>query len=71
MAQLVQPVEELVDRLCLSSRVPVEGGQKVSLSPSGLLFLVEVILFPVEVILFSVEVRLRPTVTRQAFNANG
>ena len=32
MAQLVQPVEEPVDRLCLSGRVPVEGGQEVSLS---------------------------------------
>ena len=38
MAQLVQPV----DRLCSSGRGPVEGGQKVSLSLSGLLFLVKV-----------------------------
>ncbi|KAL6338617.1 hypothetical protein AAG906_021332 [Vitis piasezkii] len=44
----VQPVEEPVDRLCPSGRVLIEGGQKVSLSPSGLLFLVEVILFSVE-----------------------
>ena len=48
---MVQPVqvEEPVDRLCPSGRVPIEGGQKVSLSPSGLLFPVEVILFLVEV----------------------
>ena len=55
----VQPVEEPVDQLCLSGRVPVEGSQKVFLSPSGLLFPVEVILFPVKVILFPVEVRSR------------
>ena len=68
MAQQIEPVEEPVDRLCSSGRVPVEGGQKVSLSPSGLLF-------PVDEILFPVEVQLRsdwgPTVTCQAFNANG
>ena len=71
MAQPVQPV----DRLCSSGRVPVEGGQKVSLSPSDFLFPVEMILFPVEVWLRTdqgpvedrlrsgrgpVEVRLRP-----------
>ena len=28
MAQPAQPVEEPVDRLCSSSQVPVEGGQK-------------------------------------------
>ena len=38
MAQPVQPV----DRLCSSGRGPVEGGQKVFLSPSGLFFLVKV-----------------------------
>ena len=42
MAQPVQPV----NRLCSSGRGPVEGGQKVSLSPSGLLFPVEVRLRP-------------------------
>ena len=41
MAQPVQLVEEPVDRLRSSGRGPVEEGQKVSLSPSGLLFLVE------------------------------
>ena len=45
MAQLVQPV----DQLCLSGREPVEGGQKVSLSPSGLLFPIKVEPQPVEV----------------------
>ena len=64
MAQPVESVEEPVDRLCSSGRVSVEGGQKVSLSPSGFLF-------PVELILFLVEVQLRLTVTCQAFNANG
>ena len=71
MAQLVQSVEESVDQLCR----PVEGGEKVFLSPSDLLFPVELILFPVEVRSRSnrgpVEVRLRLTVTCQAFNANG
>ncbi|RVW68250.1 hypothetical protein CK203_064681 [Vitis vinifera] len=52
MAQPVQPVEEPVDRLCSSGRGLVEGGQKVSLFPSGLFF-------PVKVILFLVEVRSR------------
>ena len=56
MAQPVQSDEEPVDLLCSSGRVPVEGGQKVSLFPNDLLFLVEV--------------RLRPMVTCQAFNAN-
>ena len=64
MAQPVQPVEKPVDRLYLSGQVPVEGGQKVSLSPSDLVF-------PVEVIIFPIEVWLRLTVTCQAFNANG
>ena len=45
MAQPVQPV----DQLCSSSRGPVEGGKKVSLSPSGLLFQVKVEPQPVEV----------------------
>ncbi|RVW35664.1 hypothetical protein CK203_103478 [Vitis vinifera] len=45
MAQPIQPV----DRLCSSDRGPVEGGQKVSLSPSGLLFPVKVEPQPVEV----------------------
>ena len=51
---MVQPVqvEEPVDRLCSSDRVSVKGCQKVSLSPNGLLF-------PVEVILFLVEIRSR------------
>ena len=62
--KMAQPIKKSVDRLCSSDRVPVEGGQKVSLSPNGLLFLIEVILF-------LVEVRLRPTITCQAFNANG
>ena len=47
--QPAQPVEEPVDRLCSSGRGPVEGGQKPSLSPSNLLFPVEVFLLPVEV----------------------
>ena len=51
--QPAQPIEEPVDQLCSSGRGPVEGGQKVYLSPSGLLF-------PVEEILFPVEVRLKP-----------
>ena len=46
--QPAQPVEELVDRLCSSDRRPVEGGQKVFLSPSSLLFSIEGILLPVE-----------------------
>ena len=40
--QPAQPVEDPVDRLCSSGRGPVEGGQKPSLSPSSLLFSVEV-----------------------------
>ena len=51
-AQPVESVKELVDRLCSFGRGPVKGCQKLSLSPSGLLF-------PVEVILFLVEVRSR------------
>ena len=50
--KMAQPVQ-LVDRLCSSGRGPVEEGQKVSLSPSGLLF-------PVKVEPQPVEVRLRP-----------
>ena len=65
--KMAQPVKEPVDQLCSSSRPPVEGGQKVFLSPTSLLF-------PVEVILFPVEVRLRsdwdPVVTYQVLNAN-
>ena len=49
MAQMAQSIEEPVDWLCSSGRGPVEGGQKVSFSPSGFLFPVEMILFPVEV----------------------
>ena len=64
MAQPIQPV----DRLCSFGRRPVEGGQKVSLCPSGLLF-------PIKVEPQPVEVRSRsdwgPTVTFQALNANG
>ena len=45
MAQPVQPG----DQLCLSGRGPVKGGQKVFLSPSGLLFPVKVEPQPVEV----------------------
>ena len=56
--QPTQPVGELVDRLPLSGRGPVEGCTKFSLSPRSLLSLVEVILFPVEA-----------TVTCQALNA--
>ena len=60
MAQPVQPV----DRLCSSGRGPVEGGQKVSLSPNGLFFPVKVEPQPVEVRLRSgrgpIEVQLRP-----------
>ena len=74
--QLAQPVEELVDRLCSSDRRPVEEGQKVSLSPSSLIFPVEGILFPVEGILFPVDVRSRTsrgpveaTVTCHVLNA--
>ncbi|RVW60152.1 Retrovirus-related Pol polyprotein from transposon TNT 1-94 [Vitis vinifera] len=44
---MAQPVQ-LVDRLCSSGRGPVEGGQKVFLSPSGLLFPVKVEPQPVE-----------------------
>ena len=73
--KMAQPIEEPVDRLCSSGRGLVEGGQKVSLSPSDFLFPVEMILFPVEVWLRTdqgpvedrlrsgrgpVEVRLRP-----------
>ena len=51
--QPAQPVEESVDqlriRLTSSDRGPVEDAPTLSLSPSGLLFRVEVILFPVEV----------------------
>ena len=50
--QPAQPIEEPVDQLCSFGQGPVKGGQKVSLSPSSLLF-------PVEGILFSVEVWLR------------
>ena len=39
--QSAQPVGELVDRLPLSNRGPVEGCPKSSLSPSSLLFPVE------------------------------
>ena len=46
--KMVQPVQ-LVDRLCSFGRGPVEGGQRVSLSPSGLLFPVKVEPQPVEV----------------------
>ena len=45
MAQPVQPI----DRLCSSGRGLVEGDQKVSLSPSGLIFPVNVEPQPVEV----------------------
>ena len=38
-----------LNRLCSSNQGPVEGGQKVSLSPSGLLFPVKVEPQPVEV----------------------
>ena len=38
MAKPVQPV----DQLCLSGQGPIEGGQKVSLSPNDLLFPVKV-----------------------------
>ncbi|RVW86258.1 hypothetical protein CK203_043209 [Vitis vinifera] len=44
-----QPVEELADRLRSSGRGPVEEGQKPSLSPSSLLFPVEMIPLLVEV----------------------
>ena len=56
--QPAQPVEEPINRLCSSDQGPVEGGQKFSLSPSSLLFPVEVILLPVE-----------ETVTCHALNA--
>ena len=49
MAQMAQSIEEPVDWLCSSGRGPVEGGQKVFLSPSGLLFPVKVEPQPVEV----------------------
>ena len=45
---MAQPVEPVV-----LDRSSIEGCQKLSLSPSGLLF-------PIEVILFPIEVRLRP-----------
>ena len=44
--QPAQPVGELVDRLTLSGREPVEECQKHSLSSSNLLFLVEVHTLP-------------------------
>ena len=46
--QPTQSVEEPVDRLRSSDRGPVEEGQKPFLSPSSLLFPVEVISLPVE-----------------------
>ena len=46
--KMVQPVQ-LVDRLCSSDQGPIEGGQKVSLSPSSLLFPIKVEPQPVEV----------------------
>ena len=52
-----------LNRLCSFDRGPIEGCQKLSLSPSGLLF-------PIEVILFPIEVRFRLTVNCQEFNAN-
>ena len=45
---MAQPVEEPIDRLWSSGRGPIKGDQKVSLSPSDLLFPVEVIILPVE-----------------------
>ena len=50
---LAKKMAQPVDQLCSSGRGPVEEGQKVSLSPSGLLF-------PVKVEPQPVEVRLRP-----------
>ena len=64
-----QPVEEPVDRLWLSGRVPVEGGQKSSLSPSRLLFPVEVIPLPVEVRSSTGRGPVEATVTCHALNA--
>ena len=62
--QSAQPVGELVNQLSLSGRGPVEGCPKSSISPSSLLF-------PIEVILFSVRSGRGPveaTVTCQALN---
>ena len=56
--QPAQPVGEPIDRLPLFGRGLVKGCTKFSLSPSSLLFPVEVIFFPVEA-----------TVTCQALNA--
>ena len=67
--QLAQPVEEPVDRLTSSYRGLVEGCQKLSLSPSGLLFPVEVILFPIEVQSRTGWGPVEATVTCQALNA--
>ena len=58
-SQLAQLVEEPIDRLPSSGQGPVEGCQKLYLSPSGLLFQVEVILFPARSGRGLVEVRSR------------
>ena len=67
--QPAQPVGEPIDRLPLFGRGLVKGCTKFSLSPSSLLF-------PIEMILFSIEVRSRTgrgsieaMVTYQALNA--
>ena len=67
--QPAQPIKELVDRLCSSDRRPVEGGQKVSLSPSSLLFPIEGILLPVEVRSMINRGPVEATVTCHALNA--
>ena len=67
--QPAQPVEEPVDRLCSSSRGPVEGGQKVSLSSGSLLFLVEGIILPIEVRSRTGRGSVEATVTYHTLNA--
>ena len=68
-AQPAQPVEEPVDRLSSSGRVPIEEGQKPSLSPSSLLFLVEMFPLLVEVRSRTGRGPIEATVTCHALNA--
>ena len=64
-AKKAQPV----NRLWSSDRGSVEGGQKSSLSPSSLLFPIEVFLLPVEVRLSTGRGPVEATVTCHALNA--
>ena len=67
--QPAQSVKEPVNRLCSSGQGPVEGGQKVSLFPSSLLFPVEGILLPVDVRSRTGRGPVEATVTCHALNA--